>query len=78
MVGCDIGGADMICFKLGEKNLGVQVCTIGNKNDRIKKVMAWPWEWSHNDFQVWCYTPRRPWRIFHGPSWEESETNGKV
>jgi hypothetical protein len=71
MVGSDIFGADLVCLAENSKTLWVQVCTIENKNDRIKKAMVWPWDWNHNDFQVWCYTPRRSWRVFHAPGWSE-------
>lgn len=74
MVGADFYGCDIIAKKVGKKTLWIQVCMIGDKSSKIPILNSFPWNYEHEDLQIWCKVPRKGFRIFQAPNFEESLT----
>lgn len=68
MIGRDIFGCDVIAKKAGEKTLFVQVSTRENKVHKIKQVMAYPWNFEHDEVQLWLRADgKREYEVFAAP-----------
>lgn len=78
MAGADIFGADIIAIMPEDKLVvsskshrkWINVTTVPHKSAKIKEFEKWPWigsDW----VEVWCDVPRKGFRIFRYPTWEE-------
>ena len=72
MLGCDIFGCDIVAKKVDCKPLWVQVSTTDNLHKKIQQVNAFPWNYYHEDLQIWCrISGKLAYKVYSGPRFKD-------